>query len=185
MSGVSRSRAVVVAGGVLLAMGAWLLVQDYLLVDAWIGYESYLAAPHPGTTPCFCPQYLAHFPLAPSPFAAVLSYGVAAPIALLVAWWIRRRARTAAPAGSARRRLEIASLLLVAGMGSVLGYFGLGVVLDALGWSVPGLLGFPFLGFPFLGLLLVVPLVVLLAGIFGLLGSALSGPTVRSRAAHG
>lgn len=180
MTRALRSRAVVAAGGVLLAIGAWLLVQGYLFVDAWVGYVSSLGATRPGTPTCLCPQQLIEFHLAPSPSVAILSYALLAPVVLLLAVWIHRRARTMAPTTSASHRLDIASFLLVAGMGSALLYLAVGAALDALRWYAAGPLRYPFLG-----LLLGVPLVVLLAGIFDLLGSELNGSMVQYRDALG
>lgn len=173
-----RSRRIVASGVLLLATGVGLLAIGCLFVDAWLVYLSARAA-SPGVPTCLCPLTIVKFVLPPNPASVLVSYGVAVPVVLALAFLIRRWSRTDATERDGQV-LRMASLLLWVATSTIPLYLAVGLVLDALRVYAP----WP-LGYPFLGMVLAVPVVILVAALVDLYVAVRRPPTARSRVARG
>ncbi len=160
MAGIRTQRVQVVLAIALVLGGAWLLYAGTSYVSAWLTYEAQRS-----TASCtsFCNQLITPFRLMPSPWLVAVSYLVAIPAILGIAWWTHRGSRLHPPNGQTLGRLQRV------GSDSLIGAMGWMTLLIAAGVVWPGWVAPPYPSVPwsvFLVSILVVPLIVVGVGVF-------------------
>ncbi len=158
MAGPWKRRVQLVLPIALVLGGAWLLYSGASYVSAWLTYE----ADVPTGPSCYYCQLITGWGLMPSPFLIAVSYLVAIPAILGIAWWTHRGSQLHRLGGQTVGRLQRAgSDALIGVMGWMALLIGLGVVWP--GWVVPR---YPsVLWSVFLASILVVPLIVIGVGV--------------------
>ncbi len=140
-----RQKTQVALAIALLLGGAWLLYAGASYVSIWIAYEARTVS----TPKCGAAECLVYFALAPPPSVAAISYVVAIPAFLAIAWWLRR--------GRPTRLRRV-------GSDSLMGVMGWMALLIAVGAVWPFLLYVSLAWSLFLVSVLVVPTVVVAVG---------------------
>jgi hypothetical protein len=158
MAGRREQRVQVLLATALVLGGAWLLYSGASYVSAWLTFE---AQRPPAPTCTFC-QRITEWGLVPSPFQVAVSYLVAIPSILGIAWWTHQGSQLHPPEGQTVARVRRA------GSDSLIGVMGWMALLIALGTVWPGWVAPPYpsiLWSVFLVSILVVPLIVMGVGV--------------------
>jgi hypothetical protein len=186
MAGGSRRQGEVALAIVLVLEGGWLLYVGAWFVSAWLTYEAQRSAfLNSGPTCIGCKQLASEFGLMPSPGLVSLSYLVAIPAILGIAWWTHRGSQLRLTNGQTVARLQrVGSDVLMGAMGWM-------VFLSTLGFVWPGLPILAPVGGPpipwslFLISVLVVPVIVVGVGVAFLWDRGLQRSRVPSQAVRG
>lgn len=186
MAGRRGQRVQVVLAIALVLGGAWLLYVGVSYVSAWLTYEAQRAtALNPGPTCSLCNRIVTRFVLMPSPWSVSVSYLVAIPAILGIAWWTHRGSQLRRPAGATVARLQRAgSDILVGAMGWMVFMFALAIMWPGAPFVAP-VSGPPIPWSMFFISILVVPAIVVGVGVAFLWDSSRRRSRAPSRAVRG